>query len=162
MEHEGPLSCSQEPLHWSLSLARWIQSIAPDYIYLRSILILSITYVEVFLLVFFLRAFPPKTCLHSISPCYVLNTLPMSSSLTWSFCLYLAKSTSYKAPNYAVFSDLLIFHLSWVQIFFKYAQKECASYWVTWDVFRTVSDMGRKGPKTPWQLCFVQLFLCTE
>jgi hypothetical protein len=31
----------------------------------------------------------------------VLHALPISSSLTWSFWLYLAKNTSYEAPHYA-------------------------------------------------------------
>jgi hypothetical protein len=37
--------------------------------------------------------------------------------LTWSFWLYLEKSTSCEAPQYAVFSNLLSLHLSLVQIF---------------------------------------------
>jgi hypothetical protein len=35
--------------------------------------------------------------------CYI----PSPSSLTWSFWLYLEKSTSYEAPHYVVFSNLL-------------------------------------------------------
>jgi hypothetical protein len=35
----------------------------------------------------------------------VLHTLPISFSLTWSFQLYMAKSTSYEAPQYAVISE---------------------------------------------------------
>jgi hypothetical protein len=33
--------CSQKPFHWSLSRARWIQSIPPHHISLRSVLILA-------------------------------------------------------------------------------------------------------------------------
>jgi hypothetical protein len=44
----------------------------------------------------------------------VLHILPTSSSFTWSF---LAKSKSYEAPLYAVFSNLVSLHLSAVQIF---------------------------------------------
>jgi hypothetical protein len=39
--------------------------------------------------------------MHSSSP-FVLYSLPILSSLTRSFELYLAKSTSYEAPRYAV------------------------------------------------------------
>jgi hypothetical protein len=46
----------------------------------------------------------------------VLHVLPISFSLTLSFSLYLAKSTSYEA-NYAVFSNLLSLYPSSVQIF---------------------------------------------
>jgi hypothetical protein len=44
----------------------------------------------------------------------VLHALPISSSLTLSF---LAKSTSYEAPHYAVFSNLLSIYLTSVHIF---------------------------------------------
>jgi hypothetical protein len=36
----------------------------------------------------------------------VLHTLPISFSLTRSFWLFLARSTSYEASNYAVFFNL--------------------------------------------------------
>jgi hypothetical protein len=41
-----------------------------------------------------------------------LHALPISSSYTCLFWLYLAKNASYKAPHYAVFSNLLSLHLS--------------------------------------------------
>jgi hypothetical protein len=48
----------------------------------------------------------------------VLHAIPISSSFTLSFWLYLEKSPSYEAPpHYAVFSNLLSLHLSSVQIF---------------------------------------------
>jgi hypothetical protein len=46
----------------------------------------------------------------------MLYSLSISPSLTWSFYLYLAKSTSYDAPHYAAFSNLLSLHLSSVRI----------------------------------------------
>jgi hypothetical protein len=43
----------------------------------------------------------------SSSPPCVLHALPISSSLTLSFELYLANRTSYEAPHYVVVSNLL-------------------------------------------------------
>jgi hypothetical protein len=45
--------------------------------------------------------------MRSSSPPCVLHALTISSSLTLSFKLYLAKRTSYEAPHFAVFSNLL-------------------------------------------------------
>jgi hypothetical protein len=39
--------------------------------------------------------------MHSSSHLFVLHSLPISFSLTWS--LHLEKSTSYETPHYAVF-----------------------------------------------------------
>jgi hypothetical protein len=57
------------------------------------------------------------TILYAFFSAFVLHALPTSSYLTWSFWLYLEKSTSYEAPHCAVFSNLLSLHLSSVQIF---------------------------------------------
>jgi hypothetical protein len=51
-----------------------------------------------------------------LSP-FMLNALPISSSLTCSFWLYLANNTSYEPPHYAVFSNLPSLHISSVQTF---------------------------------------------
>jgi hypothetical protein len=45
--------------------------------------------------------------MHSSSPSFVLHALPISSSLTWSFLLYLVKSTS---TNYDLDVKLGVFH----------------------------------------------------
>jgi hypothetical protein len=55
-------------------------------------------------------------CALPFSPC-MLHALSISSSLTRSLQLCLAKSTSFEAPHYAVFSNLLTLHLTLVQIF---------------------------------------------
>jgi hypothetical protein len=67
-------------LNWSVSRARSIQSILPHLIYLKSILILTITYILVFLVVSFLLAGPTIFYMHSSSPPFVLHALPTSCS----------------------------------------------------------------------------------
>jgi hypothetical protein len=47
---------------------------------------------------------------------FMLHVLPISSSLTWSFLLYLKKSTNYEAYQYAVFSNLPSLHPSSIPI----------------------------------------------
>jgi hypothetical protein len=42
----------------------------------------------------------------------VLHSPPISSLLTWSLKSYLEKSTSYEAPHYPVFPNLLSLHSS--------------------------------------------------
>jgi hypothetical protein len=64
--------------------------------------------VYVFLLFSFFLPFQPKFYVHfSSQPC-ALYALPILSSLTSSFYLYLAKSTSYEAPQYEVLLLLLL------------------------------------------------------
>jgi hypothetical protein len=55
---------------------------------------------------------PPNILCAFFFSLFVLHALPISSSLTWSFYLYLAKSTRHEAPHYAVFSNLPSFHHS--------------------------------------------------
>jgi hypothetical protein len=63
-------------LHWSISCARSIQSIPPHPISLRSVLILSPTYVLVYLVIFFLLAFPSISYIHSSCPHSCCMTCP--------------------------------------------------------------------------------------
>jgi hypothetical protein len=53
--------------------------------------------------------FPSGLLTYASYPLFPLHALPISFFLTWSFQLYLVKSTSYDAPSYAVFSNLLPF-----------------------------------------------------
>jgi hypothetical protein len=101
-------------VHKSPPLVPILNQINPTHIipsYLRSILILA-----VHLRLDFPSGLFPSAFL--FSP-FVFNAQPISSFLTWSFYLYLEKSTSYEAPHYAAFSNLLSLHLSFslVQIF---------------------------------------------
>jgi hypothetical protein len=87
-------------LHWSLPWARSIQSIPPHPNCLRSILLLS-THLRLGLPSgFFFLTFPPISFTHSTFPSFVLHPMLISSSLTWSFWVYLTRSTSYKISHY--------------------------------------------------------------
>jgi hypothetical protein len=109
-------------LHDSLTSARWIHSIRHHHISLRSILILS-SHLSLRLSSGLLSYSGPTETLNiqSSSAQFVLHALPISSSWTWSFQLYLAKTTSYEAPHYAVFSNLLSLNSSSVHIIFSRA-----------------------------------------
>jgi hypothetical protein len=85
-------------------ILRSVQSISPYPIFLRSILILS-----THLSLSFPNGIQPISYMHSPSSPFVLHALIISPSLTWSFYLQVAKSTSYEAPHYAVFSSLIGF-----------------------------------------------------
>jgi hypothetical protein len=61
-------------------------------------------------------AFPQTTYMRSSSPPFMLHAPPISSSSTWLFSLYLAKSANDEASPYAAFSILLSLHSSKVQI----------------------------------------------
>jgi hypothetical protein len=75
-----------------------------------------LTYFLVFLIVSFLLPLAPISYINSSSPSFLLLTLPILSSFTWSFKLHLAKSKSYDAPHYVVVSSLLPLHSSSVGI----------------------------------------------
>jgi hypothetical protein len=64
----------------------------------------------------FASGFPTKIIYAFLFYPFVLHALPMSS-LTWSVWLYLANSTSYESPHYAVCSYFLSLHLSSVHRF---------------------------------------------
>jgi hypothetical protein len=70
----------------------------------------------VFLVVLSFLLSHQNPCMHTLLP-FVLHTLHISSFLTRSFWLYLAKSMSSEAPRYAVSSNLLSPHPSSSHIF---------------------------------------------
>jgi hypothetical protein len=104
-------------LHWSLSWTRSVQFILPHSIFLRSILILSNHQSLGLPSSLFSSSFHIKIIYAFFFSPIRANVLPTLSSLTWSFLLYLEKTTSYEAPHCAVFSNLLSLHFSSVQIF---------------------------------------------
>jgi hypothetical protein len=81
-------------IHWSLSWARSIQSIASHLISPRSILILS-THLRLSVSSgLFPYGFPTNILYAYLLSSFVLLALSTSSSLTWSLCLYLENRTS--------------------------------------------------------------------
>jgi hypothetical protein len=91
----------------SLSWARSIQSIPPHPISLRSTYHLRLGLPSGL----FPSGFPTKILYAFIFSPIVLHATPISSSLTWSFLLYLANSRSYEDPRYAVHFEILPRHL---------------------------------------------------
>jgi hypothetical protein len=74
----------------------------------------------------------------------LLHVKPISSFLTWSFRLYLAKSTNYETPHYAVFLKLLSPYLSLLQVF----SSACCSQ--TLSVCRSAANKKTKRFWTEW------------
>jgi hypothetical protein len=125
------IAISTTARHWFLSWTRWIQYIPPHYICVRSILILSY---HLRLVVSLLLSFQPKSYAHSSS---LLCVLPDHSN-------YLrAKGVTYQVPHYASFSSLLLFHLSWVQIFSSAPCSQTRSVYV----LSLMSDKVRRSYK---------------
>jgi hypothetical protein len=113
VEPKGSLPCSQEPSNGLYSEPdQSIHTMHP--VSLKHILILS-THVRLGLPSGLLPSGFPHLQAFIFSPS-VLHALPITSS-SISFKSYLAKSTSYEIPCYALFSALLLLHPSWVQIF---------------------------------------------
>jgi hypothetical protein len=98
-------------LHWSLSYVRWIQSIAPYSIPLRSTLTLSIHLGPGLLGGLFASGFPTNILYAFLFTPFVLHALPIPSSYHSNYVWRLARSKFYEVPHYAVFSSLLSFHL---------------------------------------------------
>jgi hypothetical protein len=97
MEPEGSLPCSQEPSTGPYPEPDQSNPYHP--ISLISILILS-TYLRLGLPSGpFPSGFPINILYTFIFSPFVLHALPISSFLTWSFWLYLEKSTSYEAHH---------------------------------------------------------------
>jgi hypothetical protein len=110
------ITATKRFLHWSLSWARWIQSIPTHPIFLRFILIIF-SHLHLYLACgLFPSGFPTKTLYALLFARRMLHVLPISSSLTLSLKLYSVKNASYEGTHYAVFSNLLLFHSPSVHI----------------------------------------------
>jgi hypothetical protein len=115
MQHEGSLLYSQEP---STGPYRQPDQSSPYHptISIRAILILP-NHLHLRLPSgLFPSGFPANSIYAFFFAPFVLYVLPIIYSLSRSFRLYLAKSASFEAPHYAVFSNFLSLHLSSVQI----------------------------------------------
>jgi hypothetical protein len=91
-------------LHWSLSWATPIESTPYHPSSLRHILTLSTHLRHGLPSGLILYGFPTNILYAFLFSSFVLHAPPTSSSLSWSFCF--ARSTSYEAPHFAVFSNL--------------------------------------------------------
>jgi hypothetical protein len=127
MEPKISLPCSQEPSTGPYPEPD--QPIPPNLTYLSYIVTLSSHLCLGLPSGLFPSGFPTNSHMHSSSP-FVLHALVISSALTWSFSIYLAKSTSYKPPHYTVFFNLLSLHLSSVQIFSSAPCSQTSSFCV--------------------------------
>jgi hypothetical protein len=144
---------------WSLSWPRSIQSIPPHLISRRFILILY-THLHLGLpsgLSFLV--FPQVSYMHPSSTPFMLHALQSSSSLTWSFWLYLAKSTSYEAPRYAVFLQSPIMSSFFnlyilLSTLFPNTLTVCVPHLMSETKFHTHTE-----PQAKWLFC-VFWFLC--
>jgi hypothetical protein len=141
-------------LHWSLSWARWIQSILlmvflSDY---------PSSYVRVFPVVSFLLTIPPKSYMNSSSNLCVLHALSISSSVTWSFSLYLAKSTkSWSSSLCSFLQPYIISYLLSANILlsarFSNTHRLCSSL--------NVRDRVSPPYKTTGKIIGLDIFICT-
>jgi hypothetical protein len=133
MEPLLSLPCSKEPSTGFYLEQRLIQSISLHSISLWQFYYYPPTFVWVLSVASYLLAFPSNPCIHFslfLSLICVLHAMTVSPSLTPSFWLYSAKSTSYEDSHWAVFYSLLPFRLSCVQIFFSVSCCQTSSVYV--------------------------------